>query len=52
MYPSPMTVGVSSFGYAAANMDFDWYEMSRLDDGTLTFLQPIYSVQRSSNGSA
>ena len=47
MYPSPMTVGVTSFGYAAANMVFDWSEMSRLDDGTLTFVQPIYSVQRS-----
>ena len=46
MYPSPMTVGVTSFGYPVANMAFDWYQMSRLDDGTLTFVQPIYIVQR------
>merc|ERR1712136_477663 len=46
MYPSPMTVGVTSFGYPEANMAFDWDEMSRLDDGTLTLLQPTYSVQR------
>ena len=46
MYPSPMTVGVTRLDYPVENMAFNWYHMSRSDDGILTFVQPIYSVQR------
>jgi len=41
MYSSPMTVGVTSFGFPEANMACDRYEMSRSVDGILTFFNPF-----------
>ena len=45
MYPSAMTEGITGWGYRP-NMMFDWYTMSRVEDGILTLIQPIYRVRR------
>ena len=45
MYPTAMTEGITGWSYRP-NMMFDWYTMSRVEDGILTLIQPIYRVRR------
>ena len=45
MYPAAMTEDITGWGYGP-NMMFDWNRMSRVDDGILTLIQPIYRVRR------